>query len=413
MITFYSPSESINPDEIRINLDSKEVHARTTYNRWNKQKKKRIISNRLGISYNTQIFANSIDNILKRGRTYIYNKCYSNLNSCPSNKANVKKQQRARFERHRKRVLHNSALSEDAAIEDKLIACKRNGFLCLPSKHFYKPIMHLRYKKKYQTPLQHHYNFKIPSLKARQHVDIRQEVYTAIHSNLMTNYPSFSNQPLKAKDKVQTIMNIVRTPEELLPYVPSEPIYKNGVIFADLNQKEQRTLKPLIEGSKNWIKAVRSIKALADEKIKREAYIDEIKLKWEVHDKEFALRYENLCTSLHHHQNVCHDYFAYLSTRYDASALFMPSSKQGQKKIADIAYKSRFNVNLLGERMEQVHLDSSNEDLYGWECQRNEFPDFYSRLPIRGRKRTVDTYTNLDSFHGLHIVKRSRSDTKD
>ncbi|CAB4422152.1 unnamed protein product [Rhizophagus irregularis] len=264
-ITFYSQSERINPDEISINLDSKDTHARTTYNRWNKQKMKKIISNRLGLSYNTRISANNIDSILKKGRTYMYNKVYNNLTFVPSNKANVKKKQTARFERHCRRILHNSALTENATVEDKLIACKRKGFLFLPSAEFTKPVMHLRYKKKYQIPLQRYYNFKIPSLKASRHADIKQEVHIANYFNSTKHNVSFD--PLERSNDVSTshdsdvISSPIRTisstlnvnspvftpskkvkpiihnepvilpiPDELLPYVPTEPIYKNGLL---------------------------------------------------------------------------------------------------------------------------------------------------------------------------------------
>ncbi|PKY52439.1 hypothetical protein RhiirA4_425276 [Rhizophagus irregularis] len=441
-ITFYSQSELINPDEIRINLDSKDVHARAIYNRWNKQKKKKIISNRLGISYNTRITVNHIDNILKKGRTNIYNKAYDNLTFCPSNKVNVKKQQTARFERQRRRILHNSALTEDASIEDKLIACKRKGFLFLPSKQITKPVMHLRYKKKYQIPLQRYYNFKIPSLQASQDAEIRQEVHIVKYFNSTKHNLSFdpsekSNEASSSHD-LEVISNPIRTisptldvnasistsskkvqstihhelvilpiPEELLPYVPSEPIYKNGKTFAYLTKQEQRTLKPLIVGSKYWIKAVKSIKALAEEKNALEAHIDELKIKWEVQDKEFVTLYEGLFCNLSNHQNTCHDYFAYLSTTPGSSISYMPTSKMSKTYIKKVHYNPRFNQNHLSAL--EANFDYSDLQLALAKRDRElYYLDFYSKLPQRERKRTVDNYTNLDSFYGLHISKRSR-----
>ncbi|CAB4408026.1 unnamed protein product [Rhizophagus irregularis] len=409
---------------------------------WNKQKKKKIISNRLGISYNTRITVNHIDNILKKGRTNIYNKAYDNLTFCPSNKVNVKKQQTARFERQRRRILHNSALTEDASIEDKLIACKRKGFLFLPSKQITKPVMHLRYKKKYQIPLQRYYNFKIPSLQASQDAEIRQEVHIVKYFNSTKHNLSFdpsekSNEASSSHD-LEVISNPIRTisptldvnasistsskkvqstihhelvilpiPEELLPFVPSEPIYKNGKTFAYLTKQEQRTLKPLIVGSKYWIKAVKSIKALAEEKNALEAHIDELKIKWEVQDKEFVTLYEGLFCNLSNHQNTCHDYFAYLSTTPGSSISYMPTSKMSKTYIKKVHYNPRFNQNHLSAL--EANFDYSDLQLALAKRDRElYYLDFYSKLPQRERKRTVDNYTNLDSFYGLHISKRSR-----
>ncbi|CAB4422154.1 unnamed protein product [Rhizophagus irregularis] len=408
---------------------------------------KKIISNRLGLSYNTRISANNIDSILKKGRTYMYNKVYNNLTFVPSNKANVKKKQTARFERHCRRILHNSALTENATVEDKLIACKRKGFLFLPSAEFTKPVMHLRYKKKYQIPLQRYYNFKIPSLKASRHADIKQEVHIANYFNSTKHNVSFD--PLERSNDVSTshdsdvISSPIRTisstlnvnspvftpskkvkpiihnepvilpiPDELLPYVPTEPIYKNGVTFAYLTKKEQRTLKPLIVRSKNWIKAVRAIKARVEEKNALEASIEEMKIKWEVHDKEFATLYDSSFNGLYHHQNVCHDYFAYLSKHFAPSASSTPSSKKGKQKVKYGPDNPPFNQQRLLEfeakfDISKLHLalTKRNRDLY--------YPDYYSKLPRREHKRTVDNYTNLDSFHGLHQSKRSHIVSED
>ncbi|CAB4424398.1 unnamed protein product [Rhizophagus irregularis] len=364
----------------------------------------------------------------------MYNKTYNNLTFCPSNKANVKKKQIARFERHYRRTLHNSSLTEDASIEDKLIACKRKGFLFLPSKQFTKPIMHLRYKKKYQIPLQCYYNFKIPSLKASKDAHVRREVHivnyfnstkhnlsfdplersndastshdsNVISASLDTISSTFSvNAPVftpskNVQPKIRNEPVILPIPDELLPYVPSEPIYKDGVTFAHLTKKEQRTLKPYVVGSKLWIKAVKSIKALADEKNAREAYIEEIKIKWEVYDKEFATLYEDLFVICYNHQNICHDYFAYLSTSPDSLISPTPSSKKQQKLINYqfnrnhlLQLEAHFEGNVLELALMRHHCD-----LY--------YLDFYSKLPRRERKRTVDNYTNLDSFYGFHIAK--------
>ncbi|CAB4413510.1 unnamed protein product [Rhizophagus irregularis] len=235
---------------------------------------KKIFSNRLELSYNTQIIANNMDIILKKGRTYMYNKVYSNLKFCPSNKANVKKRQTTRFERHCRRILHNSALTKDASNDDKLIACKRNGFLFLPSQQYKKLIIHLRYKKKYQIPLQSYYNFKIPSLQPSKQAFIRREVHIANYfnstkhnlpfdpsvrssvastsqSSVVTSNPIIAISPTLKVDvpvftptkKVQpkghkVPPNILPILEELLPYAPDVPIYKDGVTFENLTKAE-------------------------------------------------------------------------------------------------------------------------------------------------------------------------------
>ncbi|PKY57513.1 hypothetical protein RhiirA4_478627 [Rhizophagus irregularis] len=251
--------------------------------------------------------------------------------------------------------------------------------------------MHLRYKKKYQIPLRSYYNFKIPSLIASQDAKIRQEVHIAKYFNSTKHNLSFdpsvkSNEASSSHDldvistptrsmspmldvdasvftpskKIQRTIHrepvILPIPEELLPFVPSEPIYKDGRTFAYLTKYEQRTLKPLIEGSKLWIKAVKSIKALAEQKKAREDYTDELKIKWEVQDKELANLYEDWCCVLSHRQNMGHDYFAYLSTAPNSTILHMPTSKMSKTYIKKVHYNPRFNQNHLAK------LDANFDD---------------------------------------------------
>ncbi|CAB4415789.1 unnamed protein product [Rhizophagus irregularis] len=415
-----------------------------------KQKTKRIISNRLGIFYNTRFTANNIDNILTKGRTYIYNKLYENLTFCPSDKVNVRKRQRARFERQFKRVLHNSALTEDASIEDKLIACKRKSFLLLPSTQIIKPIMHLRYKKKYQRPLQCYYNFKLPALNTSRYANryTKQEVYrvndfnstehnfsvdvsemsfvaslsrdsdvisTVIDNSSSTfnvNAPVFIPKKMVQSKKTYDKPTVRPIPDELLPYVPNEPIYKDGITFAYLTKNEQRTREPLVVGSKNWIKAIREFKARADRKKALDDYVEEIKMKWEIDFKEFAISCDALSKNLFNLQNICHNYLAYLSTCPVISASSTLSSKKGKQKATYGPNNPPFDQRHLLELKDKVEECYLSLAL----AERDNvlfFPDFHNKLPRGERKRKVDNYTNLDSLHGFHRSKRSHIVTED
>src|SRR5687767_10125631 len=79
---------------------------------------------------------------MKKGRFF-------NFNLQNSDNPNVQKRQQARFERKCRQVFHKSDLTADASLEDKLLASKRKGFLFQQSQNFRKPIMHLKYKKKF------------------------------------------------------------------------------------------------------------------------------------------------------------------------------------------------------------------------------------------------------------------------
>ncbi|PKY62159.1 hypothetical protein RhiirA4_488169 [Rhizophagus irregularis] len=303
--------------------------------------------------------------------------------------------------------------------------------------------MHLRYKKKYQIPLQSYYNFKIPSLQPSKQAFIRREVHIANYFNstkhnlpfdpsirssvastsqgsVVTSNPNIAISPTLKVDapvftptkKVQpkghkVPPNIFPIPEELLPYAPDVPIYKDGVTFENLTKAEQRKLNPLIVGSKFWIKAVKAIKSRADEKNALDAHIENIKIKWEVHDKELATFYDDWFGVLRCLQNACHDYFAYLCIVPDSSALFMPSSKKEQKRNNFIFRQRRLSE--LEADFEDINLELNllvrHHELY--------YQDFCSKLTSRERKRKVDDYTNLDSFYGLHLTKRPRFVNKD
>ncbi|GET67316.1 hypothetical protein GLOIN_2v1885163 [Rhizophagus irregularis DAOM 181602=DAOM 197198] len=114
---------------------------------------------------------------IEKRETNENNDCrFFNFNLQNSDNPNVRKRQQARFERKCRQVFHKSDLTADASLEDKLLASKRKGFLFQQSQNFRKPIMHLKYKKKFQVPLQRYYTFQLPFLESSTLPEVQREV---------------------------------------------------------------------------------------------------------------------------------------------------------------------------------------------------------------------------------------------
>ncbi|PKY61055.1 hypothetical protein RhiirA4_485517 [Rhizophagus irregularis] len=364
-IQLYSHNLVKNPDEINISLDSKDFYARRLYNRWHNSRIKNNFSNRLGLTFSTRYSVSNINSILCKGNTNIYYKVYDNFNYGFSRRDNVQKKQRQRLDRKCNKIFRDCDIKDDASMEDKLLASKKKKFLFHPEQSFKKPILHLQYKKKYNVPVQKYYNFKLPSLDTKfSDCVVKREVHIAHYfdsnrhdsvfdpSQMISHFEilvtqdlsCFSNirgpaspfipkaSTLQNKDKKSKInvndwisaMQALRAedntrqkakreeasssqvkksiPDDLLPYIPDEPIYKDGRVFSLLTKKEKKNLKPLEAGSKSWITAIRSIKKNADDKRQREIYFDNLSSNWNT-SKTIAEECENFSSTLTHYQN--------------------------------------------------------------------------------------------------------------
>lgn len=128
--------------------------------------KKTVYSRRLGgISYKTKIEANGKKFFIDHDKQYMYRKRFQEFREDYSLKPGTARKQRARFERHCRRILcspdnivNNPAVMD---VEYNLAADKKHRFLFLKSQCFNKPISHLKYKKNKDLPYMDEYNHKI------------------------------------------------------------------------------------------------------------------------------------------------------------------------------------------------------------------------------------------------------------
>ncbi|CAB4426001.1 unnamed protein product [Rhizophagus irregularis] len=422
-IPFYSRKSVKNVDEINISLDSKDFHARRLHNRWHNSRKKNNISNRLGIAFSTRYSVNNINNILRKGNTYIYNKVYDNFNLRPSKKANVHKRQQQRFERKCRKIFHACDIKKDAPMEEKFLACKKKKFLFCPSQNFKKPISHLRYKKKYHVPLQNYYNFKLPTLRRSSISEIRREVHIANYfdSNIYgsTFDPSYNANPTATPLPDNDVLNHLVTSSSSLN-VNAQPFTPKVTTHEDKGKK-------LKVNANNWISAMEALKAEdnarqstkrsqastskggkdADEKRQSEKYIENLTLKWDA-NKVLAQHYESFCSTLTHYQNVYYDYFSYLNKQ----PIHYPAESRSVKKGKKTKFQDRSNDSLFNP----AHLEMLNEkkddcDLHLALTLRDNalyFSNPSDVLVPRVRKRPSHNNFNLDSHYDLHTKKKFR-----
>ncbi|CAB4446655.1 unnamed protein product [Rhizophagus irregularis] len=478
-IQLRSRNQVKNPDEINISLESKDFHARRLHNRWIHGRTKNNFSKRLGITFNTRYSVNNINNILRKGNTYIYNKIYENFNFGFSKKNNVQRKQRQRFDRKCKHVFRNCDTKDDTLTEDKLLSSKRQGFLFHPLQSYKKCISHLRYKKRYQVPLQKYYNFKLPTLNTKSSdPEVKREVHIAHYfesnrhgssldpsykteSTLDTPVASTANNTWNQTVSSSSLLNInaapftpktvtqkgkkkrkepiisdkdflstLRTfneeqrnrannkregtstsqvknfiPDDLLPFIPDEPIYKDGKVYSLLTKKEKATLKPLTEGSKSWRVAIRSIKDAADRKRELETYKDNLALKWETtrYAGEFC---EEFTSDLFYVQNSYYDFFTYKNRVDHVTPIDETKGKkpiQNNKNIDSPAFAR--------QHLEELESKKEDSDLILALFLRQQSlynhipPEFF--VPRERKRRAIDS-SNFD--YNLHRKKRSRHD---
>ncbi|RGB26433.1 hypothetical protein C1646_770435 [Rhizophagus diaphanus] len=214
-LTLYHNDSTSGNAQNATEVAGKIIHAKKLFNRWNKQKTKKCFSLRQGMTFNTHYQANSYNNI-------------------------------KRFNRNYKRVYNNAGIDFTSASRDELILASRHKtFLMTQSDWILKPLMHLKYTKKFTYPLQEDYDFSIPYLKT-------------------SNIPVSTNEQISDKTPALTFtkpIDLSKVPIDLIPYIPDHhPIYK-GDIHNQLTDKQKRHLKPLQVGSKAWKDHIRQLKS--------------------------------------------------------------------------------------------------------------------------------------------------------
>ncbi|RGB22416.1 hypothetical protein C1646_781905 [Rhizophagus diaphanus] len=240
-LAFYHHDNMSGNSQNMTEPQGKAFHAKRLFNCWRYYKKKKCFSSRQGTTFITQYQANSYNNIVNKGQSYIYKKLYSNLDYNFSTKPSTKRQQEKRFERNCRRVCNNAGIDfATASREELLLASRCKSFLMTKLDRLTKPLLHLRYHKKFAYPLQVDYDFPIPTLPL-------PVIPAPIKEKPQPPAPSSS-------------IDLFKVPDDLLAYIPDHPVYK-GDIYNQLTDKQKAKLKPLQVGSKAWKQHIRALKS--------------------------------------------------------------------------------------------------------------------------------------------------------
>ncbi|CAB4404258.1 unnamed protein product [Rhizophagus irregularis] len=206
----------------------------------------------------------------------------------------------------------------------------------------------------------------------------------------------------KKQEEARVYRSEFQPPDDLLPYIPDEPIYKDGRVYSLLSNKEKANLRPLEAGSKSWFNVIRSIKQL---EISKEI----LSSKWNT-NYPIAQHCEKLCSILSHHQDACYDFFSYMN-KFDH---VIPSDvKKGKKPIKKNYSSDNFSFNRRHLNTLEDIQEKSAVDLASFVHNSSPYgvipPDF---LISRERKRFAIDNFNLDSHYNLYRKKKFRYDTE-
>ncbi|PKB98698.1 hypothetical protein RhiirA5_430949 [Rhizophagus irregularis] len=142
-----------------VPANNKGSHANLLHDRWNCQKKKAIISQRLGISYKESYLARTKGSVIHHANKHMYRKRLDTFSITRSKNIKTAKRQEIRFRRACRRTFHAKEHNRLDTMRHRLITAQRYRFLFLPSQYIYKPIKHLQYTHGIDYP---DYGFKIP-----------------------------------------------------------------------------------------------------------------------------------------------------------------------------------------------------------------------------------------------------------
>ncbi|CAB4433730.1 unnamed protein product [Rhizophagus irregularis] len=214
LVLYITPKDEIPPHDNNC-CNPKDFHADLLHRRWASKRISNHFSQRLGISFDTKYHAYGLNNNAKKGSDCIYGKIYFNFKHRHSTSIRTQKRQHARFDSLRRQIFHSSNLPPNANRDDQFLAAKRKCFLFDAEQHICKRLKHLRYKKKFSTPLQSYYNFPLPF--PDQDIGIIP-VQPVKDNNIPIDELSISTDPIL--DKV---------PSHLIPLIPDYPLYAGGL----------------------------------------------------------------------------------------------------------------------------------------------------------------------------------------
>ncbi|RGB23929.1 hypothetical protein C1646_773804 [Rhizophagus diaphanus] len=145
-------------------------------------------------------------------------------------KPSTKRQQEKCFERNCRRVCNNTGIDFATASREELhLASRRRSFLMTKLDQLKKPLMHLKYHKKFAYPLQVDYDCSIPTLPL-------PVIPVPIEEEPQPPAPTYS-------------VDLSMVPDDLLAYIPDHSVYK-GDIHNRLTDKQKAKLQPLQVGKK-------------------------------------------------------------------------------------------------------------------------------------------------------------------
>ncbi|PKY52184.1 hypothetical protein RhiirA4_469662 [Rhizophagus irregularis] len=380
-----------NDSQIHNNtLNNKQNHAIRLFNKWKNRNKKYIYSNRLGISYEVSYQANAKEYLDKYNNKSIYRKRLDNfrITHRSQNKSQTKKQKR-RFERACKSVFNNRGqnhIKSQPAItlEDRLHRARQHRFLFLPSQYIYKPIQHLKYRKKSGLHNKSVYNFPIPSVITKTSSPQRSISTPPVPNDGLahdTDIPIPSKEGHTWHDTLGILI-----PNDLLPYVDDQPIYINNTQA----RKKGTSYSP---GSKKWFQIIRKRKENHEEEIIRTAdtqqYKDRARL-WNTSEKWLYLREEET-TALTDFQHHYHKKMSKLTD--DCKELH---DQLNQNVIKNKAKKTK-RLTQLEQELAQFKLDylSTQSITAHHLCYKGEISDDTKELECRPNKRY--TLHHMDS----------------
>ncbi|RGB33724.1 hypothetical protein C1646_743162 [Rhizophagus diaphanus] len=207
-LTLYHHDNMSGNSQHMTEITGKTFHAKRLFNRWKKYKNKKCFSLCQGTTFITQYQENTYNNIAKKGQNCIYKKLYSNLNHNYSTNPSTRRQQEKRFERNCRRVCNNAGIDFATASREELhLASLHKSFLMIKSDQLQKPLIHLKYRKKFAFPFPEDYDFPILTLTL------------LVIPEPIEDKPQ---PPVSASS-----LDLSKVPDDLIGYIPDHPVYKD------------------------------------------------------------------------------------------------------------------------------------------------------------------------------------------
>ncbi|RGB24045.1 hypothetical protein C1646_756743 [Rhizophagus diaphanus] len=407
---FIKSSNKVDILTKQLACNNKKEHANLLFKRWRSHNRNFIHSHHLGISYQSQYYANGSTSKFNKIKRPMYRKGFWNLQFVPSSNSRTRKKQEKQFIRVCNRVFNHGKPNAAISVDDKLSAARRYRFLFVPSQCIDKPIQHLCYRKDEPIPDASKYNFLVPLPRTLSSIENSLKETTNLKAHEKGDRVRDQEERLRENENIWRA-NVIK---DYNPFPPSDiyihPTYRKYIPTTPLFKKippPRIAYEFHLPGSESWFKSIRDKCRHYDPKAYNKAIDEERERNNLIKQQILATELSTSVKRVYRRQSEM-DYITSQTTKFHERMHILNNRLKPHKPKAVIDAAREEITKLSINFNETIREYYAEKELYESDTSYDT-----ARIENRPYKRDTSSITNTYIFKQTRPSKHSRLSEKD